>query len=168
MQNLDFDCLQYTISGQEHEFYFVEFSTLQALASLPADTLLENIIIYGNCTEVEELYLENAKQATIIKEFVDLITPALRDGVCIPISDLSMSVDKEILLSAHDDGEVTIQSSNFDKLREFASLILNKEGFNESVLKYAIAYPGIYHQVKQPNTIIRSYNSFDEYLTGTS
>ena len=141
-------------------FYFLEMSTLQATTLLPQDKKIHSVKIFSYTSDNK--YLDDQTIAGF--KTIGAFNSFFQDNQEYYIADCDIKLENDLLISSHDDGEVTIQLRPDKDDHHLIYRIFEKFNLNESLLENLRSKPSYFLAVDQHSNLVAEYKSFDDYL----
>ena len=160
-KDLRIQLLSYKKPTQETErFYFLEMSTLQATSLIQDIRRINNIKIvsYDN----NDNYLDN----NTIESFktVNEFNSFFRKNADYYIHDCNIELEGNLVLSSHDDGEVSLEINSKSSDRNIVKDILKQYSVDVNIIAILENRSGHYLEIDKESKIIGDYKSFDDYI----
>jgi len=140
-------------------YYFLEMSTLQATALIENNRQIVNIKVTAynhNNDFLNDLTLKSFKTISDFNKFFN-------ENADYYIHDCDIELEGKLILSSHDDGEVSVQinekSSDYNLIQD----IFDKYNMDIDLVSEIRKYPGHYIEIDNNSRIIANYSTFDEY-----
>lgn len=153
--------LSYDRPTQESErFYFLEMSTLQATTQIPNSRAIMEIKVVAYNDQNKFLDIQTLESFKAIEDFNSFF----QGNSGYYIHDCDIELEGELVLSSHDDGEVSIQIKKDGQDRSIISAIFNRYGIDENIIQEIKNEPGHYIEIDRYNKIIADYETFDDYI----
>jgi hypothetical protein len=159
----DLTIARFTLNGDGEEYvYFNEQSSIQVLRELPIETSIQVTNIFSERHRIVQK-VDSIKSTKNLGEFFAIVLPLVEYGH-FPCTDIDITINDQIQLSSHDDGEVHLISVNRDFLHNLARKILIHQNYDPGIWNAITNKPNLYHILERPNKIVSSYSTFDEVI----
>ncbi|MCW8898733.1 MAG: hypothetical protein OQJ96_13345 [Flavobacteriales bacterium] len=160
-EGLRIQLLSYDKPTQETErFYFLEMSTLQATCLIQNERRIESIKIVSYDSNDNYLDSKTIESFRTIGEFNSFF----QKNTDYYIHDCDIELEKDLVLSSHDDGEVSLQMNVKSQDREIITEILNQHRIDVDLIPKLENSVGHYLEIDKKSKIVGDYKSFDEYV----
>ena len=141
-------------------YYFLEMSTLQATTLIQDDRKIVNIKITAYNDQNE--YLNKLKLKTI-KTIADF-NRFFKENSDYYIHDCDLELEDNLVISSHDDGEVSIQITRTNSDFRIIQDIFKQYYIDPDLISKLKENIGHYIEIDNNNQIIGNYQTFDEYI----
>ncbi len=141
-------------------YYFLEMSTLQATTLIQDDRKIVNIKITAYNDQNE--YLNKLKLKTI-KTIADF-NRFFKENSDYYIHDCDLELEDNLVISSHDDGEVSIQITRTNSDFKIIQDIFKQYYIDPDLISKLKENIGHYIEIDNNNQIIGNYQTFDEYI----
>ncbi len=141
-------------------YYFLEMSTLQATTLIQDDRKIVNIKITAYNDQNE--YLNELKLKTI-KTIADF-NRFFKENSDYYIHDCDLELEDNLVISSHDDGEVSIQITRTNSDFRIIQDIFKQYYIDPDLISKLKENIGHYIEIDNNNQIIGNYQTFDEYI----
>ncbi len=141
-------------------YYFLEMSTLQATTLIQDDRKIVNIKITAYNDQNE--YLNELKLKTI-KTIADF-NRFFKENSDYYIHDCDLELEDNLVISSHDDGEVSIQITRTNSDFKIIQDIFKQYYIDPDLISKLKENIGHYIEIDNNNQIIGNYQTFDEYI----
>ncbi len=141
-------------------YYFLEMSTLQATTLIQDDRKIADIKITAYNDQNE--YLNELKLKTI-KTIADF-NRFFKENSDYYIHDCDLELEDNLVISSHDDGEVSIQITRTNSDFKIIQDIFKQYYIDPDLISKLKENIGHYIEIDNNNQIIGNYQTFDEYI----
>ena len=160
-EGLRIQLLSYDRPTQETErFYFLEMATLQATSLIKDERQIANIQLVSYDSNYNYLDDRTIKSFNTIGEFNSFF----QSNSDYYIHDCDIELEGNLILSSHDDGEVSLQMNLKSQDRDIIKNIFRQYGVDEGLISKLESKVGHYLEVDKENRIIGDFKSFDDYV----
>lgn len=160
-EGLRIQLLSYDKPTQETErFYFLEMTTLQATNLIEYERQIKNIKIVSYDSNDNYLDDHTIMSFNTISKFNSFF----QSNTDYYIHECDIELDRNLILSTHDDGEVSIQMNLKSQDRNIIKGIFKQYGVDEGLISILESRVGHYLEVDKENRVIGDYKSFDDYV----
>jgi len=153
--------LSYDRLTQETErFYFLEMATLQATSLIHDERQIEKVQLVSY--DSNDNYLDDR---TIMSFYtIGEFNSFFQSNSDYYIHDCDIELEDNLILSSHDDGEVSLQMNLKSQDRDIINNIFKHHGIDECIISKLERKVGHYLEVDKGNRIIGDFKTFDDYV----
>jgi len=154
------ELLIYNLEGPKQEsFHFSEMSTLEVTTLFDDATKIKSaqVVAYSKDDYVEESIIKSFKT---IGDFNRFFINNRRYF----IHDCKLSLEDDMVIHSHDDGEVEINMPIDYKSRSLVKSVLRMKGLAETLMDEIMKLPGYYCSINEEGKIESIHENFDDYL----
>lgn len=159
--NLTIQLLSYSRQNElTEQFYFLEMSTLQASTLLLDDEKIRSARIFAYTKDDKYLDENITAGFKTVKEFNEFFL----NNSEYYIHDCEIEFESGIILTSHDDGEVSVGFLIENLDQELLYRIFEEYKLDRKLIEILKAKPGHYIAIDKQNNITADYTNFEDYL----
>ena len=154
------ELLIYSIyESKQERFHFSEMSTLEVTTLLDDAMKIRSakVVAYNKDGYVEEDVIETFTTIEAFNRF-------FINNRSYFIHDCKLSLEDDLIIHSHDDGEVEINMPIGYKNRTLIKSVLRMKGLKETLMEAIMKMPGFYCAINEAGQIESIHENFDDYL----
>jgi hypothetical protein len=150
--------LLYNLKSQQEVFHFAEMTTVEVTTLLNDATKIKSakIVAYHDDYLGEDVF----GSFKTIEDFNRFIINNRRYF----LHDCELSLEDDVKIDSHDDGEVSIYMPMDYKNRILIKDIFRIKGLSETLMEEIMKMPGYYFSINGDGKIESAHKNFDDYL----
>ena len=141
-------------------FYFLEMSTLQATTLISNDRKINSITLFSYTPDNKYLNDQTIASLTTIAKFNTFFL----NNEHYYVADCRLELEDGLIVSSHDDGEVSIEFIANKEDHILIENIFKKYGLDKSLIQALNSKPGYYFSIDEQSNIVAEYETFDDYV----